>query len=171
MYLTFDIAPKEVFWPCKTSKAGGPGDACEMRSDFAWKHCPESLHRSLCCVSSCFEHHLCMITANTKALVFEQAGFKISSTSSSLWSNLVHVAHPPTCCCSTRHFFWGYVKSKIYETWLVSVTDLKTVYSNCNVGILEEMLQCVTTTFFHDCWSVLNDMVATYKMSCSDNNN
>ena len=124
MYLTFDIAPKDVFWPCKISKAGGPGDACEMRSDSTWKHCPESLHRSLCCVSTVVSTSLRMITANTKALVIEQAGFKISSTTScSLWSSLVHVAHPPTCCCSTRHFFRGCEESKVYEVYLASITD------------------------------------------------
>jgi len=61
-----------------------------------------------------------------KALVIEQASFKISSTRRcSLWSSLVHVAYPLTCCCSTRHFFWGYMKSKIYETCLAGITDLQ----------------------------------------------
>jgi hypothetical protein len=45
------------------------------------------------------------------------------------------------------YFFWGYVKSRVYETHPAYIADLKRRVLKRTEGIPNEMLQCVTTAF------------------------
>ena len=66
------------------------------------------------------------------------------------------------------YFLWGYVKSRIYETRPANtaIAELWSVFK----GSPRKCDSVLWQPFHRDCRSVLNDMVVTYKVSYSNNN-
>lgn len=68
------------------------------------------------------------------------------------------------------YFLWGYITSKVHETCLANIDDLKQHILECIQRFLRKWYSVLWQNFQRACRSVLNDMVVSYKVSYSNGN-
>jgi hypothetical protein len=143
VYLAFDIAPKEVVWYCKIVWMG----------DCIW-NLKTRLQQSGIAILTNFMRNDVRRNCSYRTFPCRLSGQCFQTNLFLIWG-----LYLLTWSCSTRLLSLWLLQSIVYRMFPSQIDALKQWIWEHIRGIPNKMLQHVVTSLYHDCRSVLNDVV------------